>query len=97
MKKINEIFSDYNSGENISSALVEGVTLKKKSNVLIIKIKSDKFIEPSEIEELNDFVKARFMLRDAMIDIDYSEGVIKKLTEDDFMDIISALSKNHPL
>ncbi|WP_244833827.1 DNA polymerase III subunit alpha [Clostridium sp. BJN0001] len=97
MKKINEVFSDYNSGENISSALVQGVTLKKKSNVLIIKVKSNKFIQPYEIGDLNNFIKERFMLNESKIEIEYLDGVTKKLTEEDFMEILSYLSENHPL
>ena len=64
MKRINEVFSDYEAGFNISNAIVDGVVLKKKSKILELKITSDKYIEFSEIEGLNNFIKERFVLND---------------------------------
>ena len=45
MKRINEVFSDYKSGGNINTALVESAVLNKKINTLEMKISSDKYIE----------------------------------------------------
>ena len=52
MKRINEIFSDYEAGGNINTAIVESVVLRKRTKTLEMKISSDKYIEIGEIEEL---------------------------------------------
>lgn len=96
MKRIDEIFSDYKAGSNISSALVEGVVLKKKTKTLEMKICSDRHIEIGEIEELNDFIKKRFYLNDSKITIEYKEGMKPKAIEDEIKDIIYWLANKHP-
>ena len=63
MKRIKEIFSDYDATENINTAIVEGVVLCKKTKSLEMKIKSDKYIELREKTELitnqlNSFYKS---------------------------------------
>ena len=42
MKKVGEVFSDYDAGSNIKAALVESVVLKKRSRILEMEISSDK-------------------------------------------------------
>ena len=96
MKRINEIFSDYEAGSNISLATVDGIILRKKSKALEIKISSDKYIEISEIEELNNFIKERFVLNDSKIIIKYTEDAHINPIEDELKNILNALSNKHP-
>ncbi len=97
MKKVDEVFSDYSGiGINIKDAIVEGVVLKKKTNIIEIKISSDKYIMANEIHGLNNFIKNRFMLRESKIEIDYSENVSKKPIEEEFTHILDLLSEEHP-
>ena len=79
MKRINEVFSDFNTGSNISTALVESAVLKKKSKTLELAISSDRYIEIQEIEELNNFIKRRFYLEHSKIAVNYTEEVKRKL------------------
>ena len=67
MKRINEAFSDYESGKNIGSALVESGTLKKNTKTMEMVLRSDKYIGIDEIEGLNRFIKERFSLKDSKI------------------------------
>ena len=97
MKRINEVFSDYEAGCNISNAIVDGVVLKKKSKILELKITSDKYIEFSEIEGLNNFIKERFVLNDSKITIMYTDEVQQKPIEEAFENIMLILSDKHPL
>lgn len=60
MKKISEIFSDYEVEGNINTATVESVVLKKKSKCLEMKISSDKYIEVGEFRKFNRFIKKDF-------------------------------------
>ena len=97
MKRINEVFSDYEAGFNISNAIVDGVVLKKKSKILELKITSDKYIEFSEIEGLNNFIKERFVLNDSKITIMYTDEVKQKPIEETFENIMTRFGDKHPL
>ncbi|MBU5486671.1 DNA polymerase III subunit alpha [Clostridium sp. MSJ-8] len=96
MKKVNEVFADYNTGVNIGTAVVDKITLKKKTKVLIMKITADKYIQMDEIEGLNAFIKKRFFLRDSVIDINYTEEVSKIPIDKGIKDIFFSLSQKHP-
>ena len=96
MKRINEVFSDFNTVSNISTALVESAVLKKKSKTLELAISSDRYIEIQEIEELNNFIKRRFYLEHSKIAINYTEEVKMKPIEEEIKNIISYVSNKHP-
>ena len=96
MKRINEVFSDFNTGSNISAALVESAVLKKKSKTLELAISSDRYIEIQEIEELNNFIKRRFYLEHSKIAVNYTEEVKMKPIEEEIKNIISYVSNKHP-
>ena len=97
MKKINEIFSDYEAGSNISTAIVERVVLKKRTKILEMEISSDKYIEMVEIEDLNKFIIRRFALKDSKITIKYNEGTNVKPIESELKNIILLLADEHPM
>jgi DNA polymerase-3 subunit alpha (Gram-positive type) len=97
MKKINEIFSDYNARGNITNALVESVVLSKKSKKLELKISSDKYIDIKEFDGLNRFIKQRFALNDSVISVNYADGTDKKPIEEEIKNILVSMSDKHPV
>ncbi|MEQ8197436.1 MAG: DNA polymerase III subunit alpha [Clostridiaceae bacterium] len=96
MKRINEIFSDYEAGGNITTAIVESVVLSKKSKRLEIKISSDKYIEIREFEEFNKFIRRRFALEDSVVSVTYADGTEKKPIEEELEKIVVLLADKHP-
>ncbi|WP_097026421.1 DNA polymerase III subunit alpha [Clostridium peptidivorans] len=96
MKRINEIFSDYEARGNINTAIVEGVVLRKNTKTLDIKISSDKYIEIGEFESLNKFIRERFALKDSKITVKYVEGTVKKPIEEELKNIVSSLADKYP-
>lgn len=96
MKRINEIFSDYNSMGNINTAIVEGVSINKRSKHLEMKVISDKYIGIKELEEFNRFIRKRFALRDSTITVKYADGMDKNLTEEELMDIVFSVADKYP-
>ncbi len=96
MKKINEIFSDYEAGGNINTAVVESVVLIKKTKTLEMKISSDKYIEISEVEGLNNFIRERFTLKDSRIAVNYAEGINKKPIEEELQHIVFSVANRYP-
>lgn len=97
MKRINEVFSDYEAGGNINTAMIEKVILRKKTKTLEMKIRSNKYIEIREFECLNKFIKERFALEDSTITVKYAEGTDKKPIAEELKDIIFSLSDKYPV
>ncbi len=96
MKRIKDVFSDYNAGDSISAALVEGVVLSKKTKTLELKIKSEKYIDLKEIKCLNDFIKKRFALEGSRIIVNYTEDANKRPTKEELKSIFNVLSEKYP-
>ncbi|MBC2726146.1 PolC-type DNA polymerase III N-terminal domain-containing protein, partial [Desulfosporosinus sp.] len=97
MKRISEIFSDYEAEGNINSAVVQAVVLTKSTKTLEMKISSDKYIETREIESLNRFIRERLALNDSIITVEYSEGTHRKPLEEALNNILSSLAEKHPV
>lgn len=96
MRKINEIFSDYEARGNINTAILESAVLNKKTNTLEMKIRSDKYIEVREFDSLNRFMKERFTVENAHIKVKYEEGIHKKPIEEELESIFFTLEDNNP-
>jgi DNA polymerase-3 subunit alpha (Gram-positive type) len=96
MKRINEIFSDYKASDNLNTAMVESVVLKKKSKCLELEISSDKYIEIGEFDGLNKFIRKRFALEDSVITVKYAEGTEKKPIEEELKNIVVCVSEKYP-
>ncbi|AFM39878.1 DNA polymerase III, alpha chain [Desulfosporosinus acidiphilus SJ4] len=97
MKTINEIFSDYETRGNLKTAIVEAVVLNKNTKTLEMKISSDKYIEVSEIEGINEFIKKRLALNDSIITIEYHEGTDRKPLEAELKNIVLMLVDKSPI
>ena len=96
MKSVSEVFCDYEIQSSICDAIVEGVVLKKKTKVLEMKVSSNKYIEVSEINDFNNFMKKRFVLNEVKLIIRYTEEVEKKPIEDEIKKIIYLIANKHP-
>ncbi len=96
MRRVNEIFSDYIVSGNINTATVESVVLNKKSKTIEMKIISDKYIEISEFEHLNKFIRERFGLNESTITVKYDDKTDKKPVEEELPSIISSLKGKYP-
>ena len=91
MKRVSEVFCDFDEGITIRNAIVENAIIRKKSKTLELVISSDEYIEVNEIETLNDFIKDRFVLKDSKITINYTKEVEKKPIEEEIHNIMVAL------
>lgn len=97
MNRVYEIFSDFSGGSSIGDALIENVTLMKKTNSLVIRIISSKYIAIREIEAFNNFIKKRFILSDSKTAIKYTDEVDRKHIENEIKNVILLISDRHPL
>ncbi len=97
MKRVQEIFRNFEAGVSLNTAIVKTVVLKEKSKTLEMKISSDNYIEVSDLESLNQFIREQLTLEDSEIIVEYSEGTPKKPIEEELKKIISLLARKHPL
>ena len=97
MKRISEVFSDFEAEDNLNTAIVQAVVLTKRTKTLEMTISSDKYIEPKEIESLNQFIRARLALDDSIITVVYTEGTQRKPLEEELKTILSLLADKHPV
>lgn len=97
MKKISDIFSDYECKGNIKDAIIENVVLKKKTNALDINIISDEYIQKCEVEQFNSFIQNRFKIKYSNIVIKYTKKLNEKTIEDKINNILLLVSDKHPL
>jgi len=96
MKRINEVFKDYQASGNINTAIVESVVLKKKTKTLEMKISSDKYIDVKEFEGLNKFIRRRFALNDSKVSVKYAEGTVRKPIKEELHNIMASLGDQYP-
>lgn len=97
MKKVKDIFIDYKIGETLGDAIVEGVVVTKETKTLEMNISSDKYIEDKELENLNMFIRNRFLLNDSKIMVRYSNSIEGKPIEDELDNIVVILSEKYPV
>lgn len=96
MKRIKDVFSDYNAGDSICEALVEGVVLSKKTKTIELKIISDKYIDEDETARLNGFMIKRFMLDDSKIIVSYRGDATRKSVKEELKNISVMLAEKYP-
>ncbi|WP_392486892.1 DNA polymerase III subunit alpha [Haloimpatiens sp. FM7315] len=97
LKKIGEIFSDSKIKGNINDAIVKAVVLNKKTRHLKMEISAEKYIDISEFEETNKFIRRKFMLEDSTICVSYIEGTKKKPIEEELKKIILSMCSKYPM
>lgn len=66
-KKIKEIFPDYKTNSNILDAIVQGLNLIKKSNILELCIYSEKYIEIKDLWYFEKYLRERFQFENVEI------------------------------
>lgn len=97
VKKIGEIFSDYNTSSNIKYAQVKGLNVIKKTNTLQVILYFDEYIEIKEIWFFEKFLRERFQFEFIDIKIEYHERVEKKAIKDEWKNIIAYMAHKYPL
>ena len=78
-KLVKDVFKDYESRGNIKDSIILNVSILKKSNKLIIDLKSDKKIQVGEKLEFEYYLKSKFIVEEVQINIE-TEEVKEKTT-----------------
>ena len=96
-KKIEEVFSDYITSNNIKYARIENLSIIKKTNTLQISIYYDEWIEIKEIWLFEKFLKERFHFENIDTKIRYHEAVKLNFIKDEWKNIIAYMAHKYPL
>lgn len=99
-KMLKEIFKDFEINSNIINTKIKSINLYKKTNKLEVNILSDKPIKVKDVGAFEKYLIKRFMLKEALIHINYIEEVeetIKNNFLNQWDDILDYLSYKHPL
>lgn len=97
IKKVGEIFSDYNTNSNIKYAEVIGLNVVKKINTLEVILYFDEYIEIKEIWYFEKFLRERFQFQNVDIKIKYHDKVEKKSIKNEWKNIIAYMAHKYPL
>ena len=97
LKKIKEVFSDYETENIIKEAQIEALNLIKKENVLEINLLSNAYLEIKELWFFEKFLKERFKFSNVDIKISYSENVTIKPIEKEWENLICYMIHKYPL
>ena len=82
-KLVKDVFKDYDSKGNILNCIIINVSIFKKSNKLVIDLKSDKKIQIGEKLEFEYYLKSKFRVEEVQINIDEEEKTTVKTEKTD--------------
>ena len=97
VKLIKEVFSDYETTNNIEEAKILSLNLIKKVNVLEITLSSEKYIDIKELWFFEKFLRERFQFSNIDIKIEYSKDVTIKSIEKEWENLICYMIHKYPL
>ena len=97
MKKVKEIFSDYETRSNIKEANIESLNVIKKTNTLGIMLATDEYIEVKEIWYFEKFLKERFTFSNIDMQVKYQKDTKLKTIKEEWRNIICYMAHKYPL
>lgn len=80
-KLVRQVFKDYESKGNILDCEIANVSILKKSNKLIINLKSNTKIQIGEKLEFEYYLKSRFRVQEVELNINVEEMTVQKKTK----------------
>lgn len=93
---LKNVFKDYTKENNISNCQVENINLFKKTNKLVIYLKSNIGIKLEELDNFEEYLQKKFNVENIEFNINYDIEINCTLDED--LDaIIKYISKKYPL
>ena len=74
MKKVAEVFKDFDEKNNIMKCLIKNITISKKTGEMTIYLKSNLKIQNGEILAFKIFIQDKFKISKAIVDIEYESN-----------------------
>ena len=96
-KKIRDVFKDFTTESfALYNSLITSINIFKKSGKLETSIEAEKQIKIKDLEKFEIYLENRFQLKNVLIRIKYLEKFETNI-EEEWEDIISYISRKHPL
>lgn len=96
VKKLKEIFKDFNINSYILNSKIQSINLYKKQNRLEIELDVDSKVKVKDIGAFEKYLIKRFFLKEVIIQIKYEENLENNFL-DEWNDVLDYLSYKHPL
>ena len=97
IKRVKEVFADYEAESNILNAKIKQLNLIKKQNKLEMTLESDEYIEIKDLWFIEKFIKNRFQLSEVTIVLNYSQGIEIKSVEEEWKNITCYMARKYPI
>ena len=94
---IKEIFSDYNSANNINESKISSIDLYKNTNKLEMSLFSNEYIEIKDIWDFEKYLKNRFNIEYIMINMKYDENTKVKGIKEEWRNITCFMAHKFPI
>ena len=94
---IKEIFSDYNSANNINESKISSIDLYKNTNKLEMSLFSNEYIEIKDIWDFEKYLKNRFNIEYIMINMKYNENTKVKGIKEEWRNITCFMAHKFPI
>ena len=94
---IKEIFPDYNTENNIIDSEIKAINLYKNSNKLEMSLSSKDYIEIKDIWDFEKYLKNRFNIENAILDMEYLDTASVKEIKDEWRNITCLMAHKFPI
>ena len=74
LKKIKDIFSDYTNNTQMQECYISKIEIYKKTNRLMIVLKTDKFVQIKDMWDFEKYLMERFKIKDIVMIFEYEEN-----------------------
>ena len=97
LKKIKDIFSDYTNNTQMQECYISKIEIYKKTNRLMIVLKTDKFVQIKDMWDFEKYLMERFKIKDIVMIFEYEENTKIPDVKDEWKNIICYMAHKHPL
>ena len=97
VKKVKEVFADYETNSNILNAKIKQLNLIKKQNKLELTLETEEYIEIKELWFIEKFIKNRFNLSEVTIILNYIDGTEHKNIKEEWINITCYMARKYPI
>ena len=97
IKKVEEVFSDFETESVIKTAGIKSLNVCKKDNSLGIVLESPEFIEIKDIWGLEKFLKGRFQFSNISTKIEYDKDTKIKPIDSEWENVVCYISHKSPM
>ena len=97
LKKVEEIFSDYQTSSSLKDAKIEKMNLYRKTNQLALVLMSEQAVRLKDLIAYETYLKERFHIENVWIDLHYENVDNLPKIEEEWQEILAFLASKYPI